>query len=133
MNPDLGPNGEEDALTLVVASPVLVGFAEVARLNRPVDGAHDLAERDLLGRPGENVPAANPPFGPDDSGAFQGEQDLLQVGLGKTGPFRDVSNRSRIRLSVVERQRQKCPAGVVPPGRNLHRHMVALGWCRDLD
>ena len=104
MNSDLGPNGEEDALALVVACTVLVGFAEVTGLNGPVDSAHDLAERDLLRWSGENVPAANPPLGPDDTGAFQRQQDLLQVGLRKAGPFRDVSNRGRVRLPVVESQ-----------------------------
>ena len=104
MNSYLGPNGEEDALALVVARAVLVGFAEVTSLNGPVDSAHDLAERDLLRWSGENVPAANPPLGPDDTGAFQRQQDLLQVGLRKAGPFRDVSNRGRVRLPVVESQ-----------------------------
>ena len=45
----VGPDRQQDALTLVLAGPVLVGPAEVAGHDGPVDGTHDLAEGDLLG------------------------------------------------------------------------------------
>ena len=35
---DVGPDAEEDALSLVVAGPVVVGLAEVAGHDRAVDG-----------------------------------------------------------------------------------------------
>ena len=55
---DVGPHGQQDALALVLAGAVLVGASEVAGHDGPVHGAHDLAQGDLLGRPGEDVPAA---------------------------------------------------------------------------
>src|SRR5687768_4282109 len=47
----IGPDRQQHALPLVVARTVLVGLAEVARHDGPVDGAHDLPERDLLRLP----------------------------------------------------------------------------------
>ena len=55
----IGPTVEQNALALVVAGPVLVGWAEVPGHDRAVDGADDLAEGDLLGRAGEDVAAPN--------------------------------------------------------------------------
>lgn len=76
-----GPDGEEHALAFVVASAVLVGLAEVAGLDRPVDGADDLAESDVGRRAGQDVAAADPPLRADQAGSFECQQDLLQVGL----------------------------------------------------
>ena len=42
---DVGPDGQQHALALVVAGAVGVGLAEVAGHDRPVDRADDLAER----------------------------------------------------------------------------------------
>ena len=46
---DVGPDGQQDALALVVAGAVLVGLAEVADHDRAVDRADDLAQGDLGG------------------------------------------------------------------------------------
>lgn len=92
---DLRPDCEEDALTLVVAGAVLVGLAEVACHYRAVDRAHDLSKGDLLGGSRQHVTASDAPLGPDEAGTFQGEEDLLEIWLGKARPFRDVSNRRR--------------------------------------
>lgn len=39
---DLGPHGEENALSLVVTRPVLVRISEVTGLDGSVYGAHDV-------------------------------------------------------------------------------------------
>ena len=57
---DVRPYRQEDALSLVVARSVLVGLAEVARRDGPVDGRDDLGQRDLLGRAGQDVTAPDP-------------------------------------------------------------------------
>ena len=43
------PDGEQHALTLVVARAVLVRLAEVAERDRPVDRRQDLGEADVVG------------------------------------------------------------------------------------
>jgi len=44
----LGPNREQGALPFVVAGFPDVGLAEVPYHDRPVDGGHDLAQRELV-------------------------------------------------------------------------------------
>lgn len=53
------PDREQDAVTLVVASAVLVGLSEVAQGDRTVDCGDDLGEADIAGMSRENVPAAD--------------------------------------------------------------------------
>ena len=90
---DVGPDGQQHALALVVAGAVLVGLAEVADHDRPVDGADDLAEGDLLRVAGQHVAAADAPLRAHQPGALEGQQDLLEVGLGEAGALGDVAHR----------------------------------------
>jgi len=101
---DFGPHGEQHALTLVVARTVGVGEAEVTRGDGPVDGGDDLGEGDLLWRPGQYVAAAHAALGAHQASALEGEQDLLEVRLGKGGALCDVAHRRRRRLGAVEGQ-----------------------------
>ena len=84
---------EQHALALVVAGPVLVGFAEVAGVDRPVDGGDDLGQGDGLGGPGEHVAAPDASLGAHEAHALQAEQDLLEVGLGESGALGEVAHR----------------------------------------
>ena len=59
---DVGPDREQYALPLVITRSVLVGIAEVARLNRTINGADDLRQRDEFGLSGQNVATADAPF-----------------------------------------------------------------------
>jgi len=101
---DVGPHAEEHALALVVARPVLMGLAEIARRDGPVDGAHDRAERDLGRVAGQHVAAADASLGADQTSALEGEQDLLEVGLGEPGALSDVANRRGPLGIAVQRQ-----------------------------
>ena len=112
----LVPDGDQHALALVVAGPVLVRLAEVAERDRPVDGRHDLRQLDVGRVPGEDVAAADAALGAHQPGALQGEQDLLEVGLGEPRALGDVAHRRRPVVVGVERQRQQRPAGVVTSG-----------------
>jgi hypothetical protein len=76
------PDGEQHALALVVAGAVLVGLAEVADRDGAVDRAHDVRERDGRRLAGQHVAAAHPPLGPDQAGALERQEDLLEIGLG---------------------------------------------------
>ena len=116
----LVPHGDQHALALVVARPVLVRLAEVAERDRTVDGRHDLRQLDLLGVAGEDVAAADAALGAHQPGALEGQQDLLEVGLGQAGALGDVAHRRRPVAVGVERQRQQRPAGVVTSGRDAH-------------
>ena len=121
---DLGPDGQQDTLALVVAGAVLVRLAEVAGHDRSVDGADDLAEGDLRRWAGQHVAAADAPFGSDEAGAFQGEENLLEVWLGEARALGDVADRRRRRFPRPQRQRQQRTAGVVAPRRYLHVSML---------
>ena len=59
---DVGPNGEENALALVVACAVLVGIAEVASLDGSVDRTHDLRESDQGWISGQHVASTDTSF-----------------------------------------------------------------------
>ena len=121
---DLGPHDEQHALALVVAGAVLVGLAEVAGDDGAVDGAHDLAQRDLLRRAGQHVAAADAALRAHQTGALERQEDLLEVGLGEAGAVGDVAHRGRARRVVVQGEGQQRAAGVVAPGRDLHGPMV---------
>ena len=125
---DVGPDGQQHALALVVAGAVLVRLAEVADDDGPVDRADDLGEGDLLRRPGEHVAAAHAPLRAHQAGALEGQEDLLEVGLGEARALGDVAHRGG-RRARVQGERQQRPAGVVTPGRHLH----AVGIVRDGD
>ena len=115
-----GPDGQKDALALVVAGSVLVGFAEVSRLYRSVDGADDLAERDVVRRSGQDVAATHASLGTNQARPLEGEQDLLEIGLRQTGALGYVPDRCRLGLPGMQRQGEQSSAGVVAPGGNLH-------------
>ena len=80
-----------------------------------------------LGVPGQDVPAADPALGTHEAGPLQGQQDLLEVGLGQAGALGDVAHRGRGGLGAVQGQREQRPAGVVTPGRHLHAPMLPGG------
>jgi hypothetical protein len=88
----VSPDTEQDALALVVARTVLVGFAEVPRRDRTIDGRDDLGEGDGLGGAGEHVAAADATLGSNEPDALQAEQDLFKVGLGQTGALSQVTH-----------------------------------------
>ena len=94
------------------------------RRERSFDGGDDLGQRDVLGRPGEHVPAADAPLRPDQTRALHGEEDLFQVRLGEARSLGDLLHRGRPVLAV-QRQRQEGTSRVVAPGRDLHAPMVA--------
>jgi hypothetical protein len=100
---DVGPDGQEDALALVVAGAVLVGLTEVAGGDGSVDGGDDLRQGDLLGWAGQDVAATDAPLGADEAGTLEGQEDLLEVGLGQAGALGDIPNGCR-RLGSMERQ-----------------------------
>jgi len=111
---DVGPDGQEDALALVVAGAVLVGLTEVAGGDGSVDGGDDLRQGDLLGWAGQDVAATDAPLGADEAGTLEGQEDLLEVGLGQAGALGDIPNGCR-RLGSMEGQREQRPAGVITP------------------
>jgi hypothetical protein len=116
---DAGPHGEQHALALVVARAVLVRLTEISGHYRAVDRADDLAQGDLFRRSCENITAPHAALGTDEPGAFEREQDLLQVGLRKASPLCDVADRSR-RDVLAKREGEQSAACVVPAGRYLH-------------
>ena len=117
---DVGPDGQQHALALVVAGAVGVGLAEVAGGDGAVDGPDDLRQADLVGRTGQYVAAAHAALGADQAGALEGQQDLLEVGLGQAGALGDVPHRGGPAAVGVEGQGDQRPAGVVAPRRHLH-------------
>ena len=52
---------------------------------------------------GEHVAAADAALGAHQPGALEGEQDLLEVGLGQAGALGDVAHRRRARRSSAWR------------------------------
>jgi Type I phosphodiesterase / nucleotide pyrophosphatase len=123
-----GPHREQHALTLVVAGTVLVRLAEIPGDDGAFNGTDDLAERDVLRGPSQDVTAPDPPLGSHQAGALQRQQDLLQVGLRQSGPFGDIPDRGGLSLAGVQGQREERPTGVITPGGHLHVVIVPLGW-----
>ena len=119
----LGPHRKQGALALVVAGPPGMGLAEVADHDGPVHGRHHLAQGQLLRQPGQDVATAHAPFGTHQAGALQGQEYLLQVGLGKPRALGDVPDGGRL-VAAVQRQRQQRPAGVITTRGHPHAAML---------
>lgn len=120
------PDGKEDALTLVITRPVLVGFAEVSEDDRPVDGRDDLRQADVTRGAGERVSAPDAPFRLHETSPFQGQEDLLEVGLWESRAFGDVANRDGTGIGVVQGQAQKGPARIIASRRHPHGIIVGV-------
>jgi len=124
---DVGPHGEKHALALVVAGAVLVRLAEIPGHYGAVDRADDLAQGDLFRRSCENIATPDASLGTDEPGAFEREQDLLQIRLRKACPLCDVADRSR-RDVLAKREGEQSATCVVPTSRYLHSpHRTAVG------
>jgi hypothetical protein len=117
----LRPHGQQRALALVVAGPAHVRLTKVADDDGPIDGGDDLAEREIFRRTGQHVTATDTTLGPHQSGTLQGEQDLFEVGLGETGAFGDVTDRSGL-VAAMQRQGQQSTTSVVTSCRNSHKN-----------
>jgi hypothetical protein len=79
-------------LTLVIAGPVLVRLAKVSQGDGAIDSGNDFGELDVFGQFGQDITAAHTTLGTNKTGAFQGQQDLFQVGLGKPCAVGNVAN-----------------------------------------
>ncbi len=110
---DLGPDGKQRALSLMVACPIGMGFAKITDDDRTIDCADDRAQRDLLGRPGEHVAPANTALRGHDARTLEGEKDLLEIWLGEAGAFGDVADRGWSRVSLSQGKREQSPARIV--------------------
>lgn len=88
----LFPNGKEYTLAFVVAGAVLMGFTEVTERDWSVYRRNDFGEPDLGCGAGEHVSAADAALGPDETGAFECQQDLFEVWLGKAGASGNVGD-----------------------------------------
>jgi hypothetical protein len=119
------PDAEQDALTFVLARPVLMRTTEVSGSDGSVNSGDDLAESDLVGGSGEHVTASYTPLGTDEACTFEGEEDLLEIRLRKARSISNVSDRGRSCLLCVQRQRQKRTAGVIAASRDLHGQMLS--------
>jgi hypothetical protein len=100
--PYFGPNGKQGALSLVVASVIFVGGAKVAGHDWPVYGRHNFPQSQVIWWSGQDVAATDAPLGRDNTGTLQGEQNLLQVGLGEASSLGDVTDRSGSGVLVVQ-------------------------------
>ena len=118
------PDGEEHALALVVARAVLMGLSEITERDGAVDGRDDLGETDLGGRSGEHVTATDAALGANEPRTLQREEDLLQVGLGESGPFGDVAHGGRPGVLAVKGEREEGPTGIVTPSGDAHGPIV---------
>lgn len=96
------PDCEQDAVTLVVAGTVLVWLTEVAEGDRSVCCRDDVREADLFGTLGEHVTTADATLGLHESGAFQDEEDLFEIGLGESGSRGDVAHGGRTGVVFVQ-------------------------------
>jgi len=118
------PDGKEYALPFMVTGAVLVRLTEVSESDRSVDRRNDLAQPDVLWCACEGVTAADTALGLHETGAFQSEEDLLQVGLRESCSFGDVLDRGRARIVGVKCQRQQRSTGIVTSGGHSHAFIV---------
>jgi hypothetical protein len=78
------------------------------------------AESDRGGLTGEDVTAADAPLRSHEPCAFQGQQDLLEIGLRQTGALGDVADGRRPVAVTVKGERHQRTARIVTSRRHLH-------------
>lgn len=78
---NLGPNGKQDALPLVLAGSVLVRKPEIARDYWAVYCSDYLTQGYFPRRPREHVTASYTSFGSHKPRPFQSQENLLEVWL----------------------------------------------------
>jgi len=103
---DVRPDREEHALALVVTRAVAVRLTKVARDNGTIDRRHDLRQRYGFSAAREHVAPTNTTFGAYEPDPLQTEQNLLEVGLGQTGAFGQITNGSGMGAIVAKRKAQ---------------------------
>jgi hypothetical protein len=87
------PDGEKDAMSLVIACAVLVRLSKIAKRDWAISCRNDLRKQDVLRRSSEHVPATDAALGLHESGALEDEQDLFEIRLGQTCSRSDVTYR----------------------------------------
>lgn len=85
------PYGKQDALSFVVAGAILVRSTEISESNGSVDSTHNFCERDVNRISGKNVSAADAALGSHEPSAFEGQEDLFEVRLGKRSTASNVA------------------------------------------
>jgi hypothetical protein len=100
------PDGQQHTLSVVVTGSILVWLSKVAERDRSVDSGDDLRESNLIGGLSEHISASDAAFRLDESGTLQGEEDLLEIWLGKRSPLGDVAHRGRASLVLMECERK---------------------------
>jgi hypothetical protein len=56
------PNCEQDAVTFMIASAILVGLAKVSKRDRAISCSDNFGEQDLLSGTSQNISATNTTF-----------------------------------------------------------------------
>jgi hypothetical protein len=64
-----------------------------AHTDGAVDGRDDLGQADVLGAAGQDVATADAALGAHQAGPLEGQEDLLEVGLGERRALGDVADR----------------------------------------
>ena len=110
-------------------APSVCGCPKSPRTMGPSTALDDLGERDLGGRPCQDVATTHAALRSHEASALQGQEDLLQVGLGEARALGDVSHRRGPRLVGVERERQERSARIVTTSRHPHDLTVGPEVC----
>ena len=90
-----GPNTQENALSLVVTSPVTVGLTEVTGDDWSINCGHNFGQSNGRRVPREDVAATDATLGANQANTLKAEQDLFEVRLGEARALSEVANRDR--------------------------------------
>jgi len=75
------PDRQKNALALVVARPVLMRLAEITQSDRTVDCGDDFGQANVGRGSRQGVPAAHAALRAHESGSFESQEDLFEIGL----------------------------------------------------
>lgn len=114
------PDGQQHALALMVTCAILMGLAEVAKTDWPVDCTENLADADFDGWAGEHVAAPDTTLRSNETSTLQRQQNLLEIRLRNCGSFGDIAYRRGPLSRVVQREGQQRPARIITLARNTH-------------
>src|SRR5688500_7974491 len=89
-----------------------------------------IANRDLVRRLGQYVPAARPPGARDDTGTPQPEQDLLDIIAWQALDPRDLATVDRPQLGSL-RQMESANHPILGPRRYPHSNRIEISFRSD--
>ena len=110
------PDGQQHALSFVVAGTILVRLAEIAERDRSINCGDDLGEANLICGSRKYVSTTHAALALDQPRTFKCKENLLQIGLRQTCAVSNVADAGWPGGILMQSERQQGPTCIISTG-----------------